>query len=77
MQANLARTRRQQRARQGQGRNVPHGGRHLGVDAAADTTRITAVGAPKPIVNDQAGPNPVPAANKAVQQLSAVITNLV
>ena len=77
MQANLARTRQQQRARQGQDRNMPQGGRNLGVDAAANAARVPAVGAPNPIVNDQGGPNPVPAANDAVQQLSAVITNLV
>ena len=77
MQANLARTRQQQRARQGQGRNVPQGGRNLGVDAAADAARVPAIGAPNPIANDLGGPNPVPADNDAVQQLKAVITNLV
>ena len=53
----------------------------MGVDAAADAARVPAVGAPNPIVNDQGGPNPdpnpVPAANNAIQQLTAVITNLV
>ena len=81
MQANIARTRQQQRARQGQGRNMPQRGRNLGVDASANAARVPAVGAPNPIVNDQGGPNPdpnpVPAANDAIQQLTAVITNLV
>ena len=53
----------------------------MGVDAAADAARVPAVGAPNLIVNDQGGsnpdPNPVPAPNDAIQQLTAVITNLV
>ena len=77
MQANLAHTRPQQRSRQGQGRNMPQGGRNLGVDASANAARVPAVGAPNPIVNDQGGPNPVPVANDTFQQLTTVITNLV
>ena len=48
-----------------------------GVDTAADAARVPAIGAPNPIANDLGGPNPVPAANDAVQQLTTVITTLV